>query len=130
MSNIIQIINELHDFLPLGPATEIEISDAEIQLCIQFANDYKEYLTEFGAVIADGIELTGIAKSEHRNVVSVTVKERELNSNVPLNLYVIENIGIDGIIIWQDKKGDIYQTTPNNVPKKIAESLSDYLKNR
>ena len=82
-----------------------------------------------GAIIADGIELTGIAKSEYRNVVSVTKKERILNPKVPDTMYVIENTCIDGIIIWQDTEGYIYQTKPNLEPKKIADSLADYVKN-
>ncbi len=128
MISIINAIKELPDLLPLIPASNIEISDAELQLCLRFSEEYKSYLAEFGAVLADGIELTGIAKSEHRNVVSVTKQEWELNSQVPHNLYAVENVGIEGIIIWQDCNGFVYQTTPNSTPLKIAESLEDYLK--
>ena len=77
--------------------------------------------------MAEGIELSGIAKSEHRNVVSLTKKERELNSKVPYNMYVIENTGVDGIIIWQDTNGTVYQTQPNIAPRPIAASLADYI---
>ena len=80
--------------------------------------------------MADGIELTGIAKSEHRNVVSLTKKERELNPKVPNTMYVIENTCVDGIMIWQDTKGVVYQTTPTSAPKKIASSLREYILNR
>ena len=72
MKNIVEIIGSLSDLLPLKPATSIQITDAELQLRISFANEYKEYLAAFGAIMADGIELTGIAKSEHRNVVAQT----------------------------------------------------------
>lgn len=128
MTNIIKTIEELPDLLAFTPASNIEISNAELQLCLHFAEEYKTYLSEFGAVIADGIELMGIAKSEHRNVVIVTKQEWELNLQVPHNLYVVQNMGVDGIIIWQDGSGAVYQTTPNNKPLKIAESLEGYLK--
>lgn len=129
MKNIISTIKELPELLSLSPASTIEISDAELQLCLRFSDEYKSYLGEFGAIIADGIELTGIAKSDNRNVVTVTKQEWELNTQVTHNLYVVENVGIEGIIIWQDSNGIVYQTTPNKQPVKIAESLEDYLKN-
>ena len=42
-------------------------------------------------------------------------------------LKVLENAGIDGIIIWQDKTGKIYQTMPNGQKEYIADSLAEYL---
>ena len=44
-------------------------------------------------------------------------------------MYVIENTCVDGIIIWQDTIGSIYQTQPNLKPKKIADSLAEYVEN-
>lgn len=126
---ISEVINALPDLLPLKPATDQQITDAELQLRVSFANEYKAYVKEFGAIIADSIELTGIAKSNHRNVVSITERERRLNPNVPHTMYVIENTCVDGIIIWQDTKGEIYQTNPETYPKKIADSLVEYIQN-
>lgn len=130
MSKIVEIINNLPDLLPLKPATDIDIKDAEIQLRVSFNEEYREYLLAFGAIMADGIELTGIAKSAHRNVVNLTKQERELNPKIPNNMYVVENTGVDGIIIWQDTIGEIYQSSPNKEPKKIADSLSEYISSR
>lgn len=130
MKKIVDLINSLPEMLPLKPATEVQITDAELQLRVRFADEYKEYLKAFGAIMADGIELTGIAKSEHRNVVSLTKKERELNSKVPNTMYVIENTCVDGIIIWQDTEGIVYQTSPDTEPAKIASSLYEYITNR
>lgn len=127
MKNIVDVINSLPDLLSLKAATPMQITDAELQLRVSFSNEYKEYLSTFGAVMADGIELSGIAKSEHRSVVSLTKKEWELNPKVPHTMYVIENTCVDGIIIWQDKNGFIYQTNPNSTPKKIATSLTEYI---
>lgn len=127
MKNIIDVINGLSDLIALKPATEKQISDAENQLGLKFANDYKEYLAKFGAIMADGIELSGIAKSEHRNVVSLTQQEWGLNPQVSRKMYVVENVCIDGILIWQNEKGEIYQSTSNTEPKKIANSLVEYI---
>lgn len=130
MSKIVDLISSLPNLLPLKPATEVQIADAELQLRVRFAEEYKEYLKAFGAIMADGIELTGITKSEYRNVVSLTKKERGLNPNVPHTMYVIENTCIDGIIIWQDSAGIIYKTSPNNEPLKIASSLYAYIESQ
>ena len=129
MKNIVDLINTLPGMLPLKSATEVQITDAELQLRVRFADEYKEYLKAFGAIMADGIELTGIARSEYRNVVSLTKKERELNSKVPNTMYVIENTCVDGIIIWQDTAGIVYQTSPGTEPLKIASSLYEYITN-
>lgn len=130
VKDIVSLINSLSDLLSLKPATAIQITDAELQLRVSFANEYKEYLSAFGAIMADGIELSGIAKSEHRNVIALTKKEWELNSKVPHTMYVVENTCVDGIVIWQDTNGMIYQTSPNSEPKQIASTLYDYVTNR
>lgn len=129
MKKIVDLIKSLPEMLPLKPATEVQITDAELQLRVRFADEYKEYLKAFGAIMADGIELTGIAKSEYRNVVSLTKKERELNSKVPNTMYVIENTCMDGIIIWQDTAGIVYQTSSGIEPVKIASSMYEYITN-
>jgi len=130
MSNIIEVVKALPQLLPLKAATLNEITDAELQLKLTFADEYKEYLSVFGAIIADGIELSGIAKSEHRNVVTLTMQERVLNPNVPHSMYVLENARVDGIIIWQDSKGRVFISSPNEVPKQIATSLVEYIKSK
>ena len=80
--------------------------------------------------LADGIELTGITKSEHRNVVAQTKSEWKLNTKIPHNMYVIENTHVDGIIIWQDTNGLIYQSSPSSDAKQIARSLAEYISDR
>jgi len=127
MEKIIQTVNSLSDLLTLKAATEKQITEAEQQLGLHFAEEYKKYLAAFGAIMADGVELTGIARSEHRNVVSVTKKEWELNTKISHTIYVVEDPRIDGIIIWQDADGRIYRSTPSSEAKQIADSLSDYL---
>lgn len=130
MTTIVDTIQALPNLLTLKAAPSTEITDAELQLRVKFSDEYKAYLSNFGAVIADNIELTGISKSEHRNVVPLTKQEWELNNNVPHSMYVIENTGIDGIIIWQDACGVIYQTLPNTQPTQIANSLNEYILGR
>ena len=128
--NIIEVIKSLSDMLSSKPATENQITNTEQQLGLRFSKEYREYLAEFGIVKAHGIELTGISEAEYCNVVYLTKQERDLNPNISNNMYVIENTCIDGVIIWQDTQGFIYLTQYDSEPKKIAESLVDYILNR
>ena len=130
MSNIIQVVNELENLFPLKPATKEDINRIEKELSLSLADEYKEYLLQFGAILADGVELTGVAKSKERDVIQVTQREWEINSTVSHNMYVIENIGIEGIIIWQDESGKVYESRPNHNPVEIANSLAEYLKTK
>lgn len=127
MTNIIETIEKLPNLLPLKSASDDAITKAENDLKLSFSEEYKEYLARFGAIIADGIEMTGIAKSEYRNVVNVTLQGWKLNKNVPKNLYVVEDTRVDGIIIWQDSNGLIYKSLPNSEIEKINDSLVEYL---
>jgi hypothetical protein len=127
MSAIINTLKSFDDFLSSTPASNTEILKAENALSVSFAQEYKDYLAAFGSAEAKGHELTGLIKSDRLNVVSVTNREWDLNPQVPQNLYVVENPAIDGIIIWQNADGEIFQSSPNSAPKVIASSLASYL---
>lgn len=130
MSRIIEVIEKLPDLITLKPVGAKAVENIEIELALRFAEEYKEYLQKFGAVMADNVELTGAAKSKSRNVVSVTKREWGANPLIQHTMYVVENIGIEGIIIWQDTSGNIYQSRPNHPADKIADSLADYLEEK
>lgn len=127
MSNIIETINSIENLLALKPASEKDVENIEIELALPLAEEYKEYLLEFGAIMADDIELTGFAKSKNRDVVQVTKREWAANNRIKHNLYVVESLGIEGIIIWQDSSGKVYESKPNHGATKIADSLTEYL---
>lgn len=130
MENIVDVIKALPGLLPLHGATYEEIDRAEAELNLHFAEDYEQYLVTFGAIVADGIELTGIAKSAHRNVVNCTKKAKELNPNMDSKCYVLEDTGVDGIVIWQHVSGKVYATRPGAKPEKLAGSLCEYIQMR
>ncbi|KEI07144.1 hypothetical protein Z957_09440 [Clostridium sp. K25] len=130
MSKIIDVIKGLNNLLPLKPATVEDIGNVEIELALPLSEEYKEYLQNYGAIMADDVELTGIAKSKNRDVIQVTQREWAANNKIKHNLYVVENIGIDGIIIWQDGSGKIYESRPNHGVTQIADSLAAYLESK
>lgn len=81
-----------------------------------------------GLACFDGHELTGLTNTSRLDVVSITKEQRAINKNIPIGWYVVEQANIDGIIIWQDETGHVYQTSPSSSPIKIANSLLEYIR--
>ncbi|MDR0957652.1 MAG: SMI1/KNR4 family protein, partial [Clostridiales bacterium] len=114
MSNLIDTIKALPGLMQFKPPSADEIAEAEKKLGLSFANEYKEYLSEFGEVDADDIELTGIIPELNNwSVVDLTLRERELAlecgyDDITNNIYAVEDTGMDGIVVWQDSDGYIY----------------------
>lgn len=128
MSNdIIKVIDNLTGMRHLSAAEKIDIITAEADLELNFAEDYKKYVSTYGLITANGIEITGVCKSPRLNVVNATLQEREMNPDIPGDMYVIESTGFEGMIILQDADGFIYSVVPNRKPEKIFDSLADYL---
>lgn len=127
---IIETIKGLKNMRSLGRASEAQILQAENLIGIKFADEFKEYAKEYGAISAYGLELCGVCNSKRLDAASFTLEERELNKNFPNDMYVIENLGIDGILILQNERGEVFEISPNTKPKKIYNSLADYLLNR
>lgn len=124
MRDIIQVLSNLEDMRSIKPASIEQIIEAEKDLGVSFADDYTKYVEKYGAISAKCIELTGVATHERLSVVSVTKKERSMNSNIPANMYVIENT--DGIVTLQDETSKVYAVSPNGI-KQICNSLSEYI---
>ncbi|WP_122643931.1 SMI1/KNR4 family protein [Luxibacter massiliensis] len=129
MKDIIQIISNLEGMRFIKPASTEEIKSAEAALNVKFASDYVRYVEKYGVISARGIELTGVTRHERLSVVCVTNKERSLNAKIPSNMYVIENIAIDGMLALQDESGKIYMITPNGNPELKYNSLCEYVEN-
>lgn len=127
MSPIIKVIKNLQNLRCLVPLSEKDIDDAEKVLGLKFADEYRTYTKKFGAISADGLELTGVVAAPRLNVVEVTISEKSLNQNIPDDMYVIENTGIDGILILQNARGEIFSISPSSKPIKKFASLTEYL---
>ena len=126
MSELTEAMRCNPNFYAENGASLQQIEEAEKALKSKFAPDFKECLREFGAVSIGGHELTGFSADKNLDVVEVTKKNRK-RFHLGLSLYVIEEAHIDGIVIWQDADGMIYETSPNSKAKRIADSLAEYL---
>ena len=126
MKNIIDVLRSMPDFIGSNGRSKEEIELAETMLEVAFAKDYRNYLEEIGLACFDGHELTGLAKTDRLNVVTVTMEQRERFGKIASTWYVIEEANIYGIVIWQDTEGFVYEAASNAKVKKVADSLSEY----
>ena len=122
-----EAIKLMPDYIGSNGRSEEEIEQAEIDLGVSFAKDYREYLEEIGLACFDSHEFTGLTNTTRLSVVDVTKEYREQLGDKVSSWYVIEEVGLDGIIVWQSSDGIVYRTTPNSKPIKIADSLFEYI---
>lgn len=127
MQSIVTILSRIEDFDSLEGVSEEEITKAETSLGLKFASDYREYLRAYGLASADGHEFTGIVSSSRLNVVDVTNKLKKIFVHYCDGFYVLEELAIDSIVIWQDADGNIYQASPQTEFVSIAESMAEYI---
>ena len=122
---LVERIKACPKMVSLTPVTSERIKEAEEELGVTFANDYKEYTEAFGAASFNGHELTGICGFRRLDVRTVTKENWKDGSKMLEGLYVIEVLGIDGITVWQDGKGNVFELNGQHL-RKIANSLEEY----
>lgn len=126
--SIVEFFNSIDLVFKSSGVSEDRIAEAETDLCLHFSPEYRDYLSNFGRVVLEGHELTGISESKRLSVVNATLAYRE-NNTVPDDFYVVEEAGIDGIVIWQNSNGDIFATQHGLGIAKLNNSLLEYLYN-
>ena len=125
--SIVEVIADLQSLRSSGGASEEEITAAENALGLKFAPDYRAYVAQYGVISARGIELSGVAPVARLNVVNMTMTERECGSDIASDMYVIENLGTEGIVAAQDQSGTVYWLAPGKQPEKAYGSLVEYI---
>lgn len=128
MMSIIEELKSKVKVFQVGMVPQEEIMKAEKELNIHFTDEYKTYLSNYGAISFGSHELTGLGVSGYLNVVTATENERKLGGNFPKNCVLIENNGIEGILTIMDESGAIF-SFDGKKKNQIALSFSDFLKN-
>lgn len=126
MSNIVDKIYGIEKLYHVKGCSTSQLEDAQRILGLEFPEEFVDYAKEFGAISFYGTEWTGLNVEGYLNVVEVTKQERERNKLFPLDCFVIENQGIDGIITIVDTKGYVFSAQYDNIVP-LCDSLSDYL---
>ena len=127
VSSLIEIMQGKKSFHGLAAVTKEQVENAQRKLGLSFSPDYIEYISAVGVASFSDHELTGICASPRLDVVSVTEKNRRAMPGVNATWYVLEELNIDQITIWQDADGSIYHVVPHTEPVKIAQSIIDYI---
>ena len=127
MSSILEIIASQPGLVHLEAATVNQIDNAQKELSLRFSKEYCDYLSKYGVASFESHEMTGICASDRLNVVSITKRKKKENAEIPNGWYVVEDLDIDDVIIWQDERGTVYQTIGGKNMQKIASSLAEYL---
>ncbi len=127
MDNIVKAMQAKQGFVALKGASAEQITKAEAALGVKFSEDYQKYVSAFGIASFENHELTGICASPRLNVVDVTLAERSKNPELPTDWYVLEQMNIDDVTIWQSSTGDVYQSLSGAKIIKLCGSLFEYL---
>ena len=92
-----------------------------------FCKEYREFIGVYGSACANGHELMGICEASNLSIVERTNDAKGKNPNIPTDLYLIEDLGIDKILTWQNSKGELFQTVGNGLPEKLEIDLCTYV---
>ena len=60
-------------------------------------------------------------------MVDVTLKQKKYVDSLPIGAYVIEEMHIDDVVIWQVENGSIYQSYGTESVVKIYNNLCQYI---
>jgi hypothetical protein len=129
MHKIIKKIEEKFKLYKTKGASNELIEEAERQLNLRFSEDYREYLSLFGAISFGSTELTGLNINSHANVVSVTLKESQINKSFPKGSIVVENTGMEGLLVLQKEDGEVYEWLHGEKGATFP-NLKKYLENK
>lgn len=126
---ICEFLESYEDFSGFKPVPIEKIREAEEQLNLKFTDEYVECLLKYGSVSVEHIELTSVTESAYLSVVRKTLMMREFADGdmIPDDAYVVEDLGIDMMMAWQDSTGAIYLSYPYNGLEKVADSLGEYI---
>lgn len=105
--------------------SETEITKAEAELNVAFADDFRAFLLHYGYAMINGHEILGLGESP--DVVEATKAERTKGHDIDDGWYVVEELNIDGIVVWQEASGAIYQTVAGARRVPVARNLSEYI---
>lgn len=124
--SIVNEIKKIPNLYHVKGCTASQVEDAQKALGLVFPEEYIDYVKEFGVISFYGTEWMGLNVDGHLNVVEATKQERKVNESFPVNCFVIENQGIDGLVTASDEQGRIYSIHYDK-KEQIYDSLSEYL---
>ena len=126
MSKVVEKIKTIPKLYHASGCMMEQIDEAKDVLGLQFPEEFIDYVREYGAISFFGTEWTGLNVTGYLNVVETTKNERIADPGFPKDCFVLENLGIDGLLAIVDEQGRVFSFWQGN-QKAWCESLSDYL---
>lgn len=108
MNKTIELFAKIEGLKALGGCSQEDVQTAEQKLGLNFPEEYKNYLLEYGTARFNGVELCGLNATGYLNVIEATEQEKSVNASFPNKMFVIEDLGVDAKLIIGDEKGNIY----------------------
>lgn len=109
-----------------GGVSEEEIDAAEQALQLLFPPEYRAILRKYGSIGFFAHEWTGLGFDGECNVITMTQRGRELSEGLAEKFFVLENAGIDGIIMAANEFGEVFQVQHDKC-KQLYDSILEYL---
>lgn len=131
MSKIKDFFNQLSKpLLTMATKVSVDMVDkAEGELGVTFGPEMREYLTTYGSVSYESVELYGLGFSSdyYLNIVAATKELRDMG--LPQGYFPIYNIG-DGVYAVVTSNDEVYQWSYNKkqADPLICRTLFDYFK--
>jgi len=117
----------INNFLIKTGVLGSDISNAEKALCFEFDKDYLYFLTNYGLISYESMEIKGlgVGNSSFFNAVSLTLDIKKQWDSFPINTVVLEEIGENNYVVYTMDKG-VYQFSPQSL-ELIKATLEEYL---
>lgn len=109
--------------------TDNDIKEIEEKLSIKLHNSLKDYLKNIGLFSYEYKEFFGLGVKGYKNMIKATLEERELNDNFPKDSVVLQNIGVDGLLVLVNTKGEVIEWAPSGHNKIVSNNLEEFLLN-
>ena len=109
--------------------TDNDIKEIEEKLSIKLHNSLKDYLKSIGLFSYEDKEFFGLGVKGYKNMIKATSEERELNGNFPKDSVVLQNVGVDGLLVLVNTKGEVIEWTPSGHNKTVSNNLEEFLLN-
>ena len=127
MKTTIEQIQQKYKLFHAAGCSVDQVVEAEKALNLKLSDEYRRYVLDYGAISFDSYEFTGLNVDGYLNVVEVTLQERNLRSDFPQNGFVVQQLGIEGIIIVQDETGAVFEMNEAGGQHQIANSFAEYI---
>ena len=128
MSDLVSYINAAQDKIVAKGASKRDIDLAQSSLNLKFSKDYRELVRTFGCVLINGLTIFGVVDNPAYNVVKNTLEEKERYHDLPDGYYVLSSLGIEGILILQNKEGQVFEFSFGKELRLIYNSLFEFIK--